>query len=199
MKIITFTSIVLIAASSWVKASYVDLMSFGSSQLTLDPGGIIGPWTQSAAGVNLNASISDGYTVGGTINGGPLDFGSYDPLTDFAIKLTLTGANPNLPFTLTLFDSAIENFANFQGSTFGATTDSYIALTLSGPVTSEVLAALRAVGGAQFTFDGSTAPGATANVTVQSVAAVPEPSTYALLALAGIALGGYALRRRRNA
>jgi hypothetical protein len=195
MKIITLTSIVLIAASSWAKASYVDLMSFGSSQFTLDPGGIAGPWTQSAAGVNINAAINDGYTVGGTINGGPLDFGSYDPLTDFAIKLTVTGANPNLPFTLTLFDSAIANFANFQGSTFGATTDSYIALSLSGPVTPEVLAALGAVGGAQFTFDGNSG---SANVTVQSVAAVPEPSTYALLAL-GAVFGAFLLRHRSRA
>jgi hypothetical protein len=31
-----------------------------------------------------------------------------------------------------------------------------------------------------------------------SVALVPEPSTYALLALSGLALAGYAARRRRR-
>jgi hypothetical protein len=33
---------------------------------------------------------------------------------------------------------------------------------------------------------------------MSTVAVVPEPSTYALLSLAGAALGAYAIRRRRS-
>ena len=52
--------------------------------------------------------------------------------------------------------------------------------------------------GIQFTWDGS----GTVNANIEKIAAVvavPEPSTYALITLAGLALGGYALRRRQRA
>jgi hypothetical protein len=51
------------------------------------------------------------------------------------------------------------------------------------------------VGGAQITWDG----GGTVNANIQAIATVPEPSTYALLAMGGLALGGYVMRRRQRA
>lgn len=56
--------------------------------------------------------------------------------------------------------------------------------------------------GSTFQFGGAT-PAYTqvpnTSTALQSFTVVPEPSTYALLALSGVALGGYAVRRRRRA
>lgn len=177
------------------KASYVDLVSFGNSDFSVDGGATTATYTQSASGLNFSGTVVLSDTLGGTFNAAPLNWNSYNPSTDFAVKLSVVGANPALPFTLTLFDSSF-NLANFTGFTSGATTDSYVPLTLSGPVDPAVTAALSAAAGAQLTWDGG---GTSVNVTVQSFSAVPEPSTYALLSLAGLALGGYAMRRRRRA
>ncbi|MFM8719191.1 MAG: PEP-CTERM sorting domain-containing protein, partial [Chthoniobacterales bacterium] len=51
-----------------------------------------------------------------------------------------------------------------------------------------------------WTWD-SGGSGGTINATITELTAtaVPEPSTYALLALSGLAIGGYAMRRRRRA
>ncbi len=61
---------------------------------------------------------------------------------------------------------------------------------------------LPATDGSGSTFNFATSGGAFTTVpntatSTQSFSVVPEPSTYALLSLAGIALAGYAARRRR--
>lgn len=51
-----------------------------------------------------------------------------------------------------------------------------------------------------WTWDsGGSGSSINATFTSLDVAAIPEPSTYALLALSGLALGGYVIRRRRRA
>ncbi len=49
------------------------------------------------------------------------------------------------------------------------------------------------------TYFDPAGPGTTLSPGDANVVMVPEPSTYALLSLAGLALGGYAARRRRRA
>lgn len=177
-----------------VNAQYVDLVSFGtSSGFTVDPFSTTATYTQSTTTLNFSPSISLGDTIGGSFDNAPYNWSSYTAATDFAVKISiLSGSNPNLPFSLSLVDAS-SNIINFVGTTVGATTDTYIPLTLNGTDPGNV-ATLLGVTAGQLTWDG----GATANVSVQTIAAVPEPSTYALLALAGVALSGYVARRRRS-
>lgn len=174
-----------------VKAQYVDLVSFGTADFSIDPLASTAG-TQTASGITFSPiSLAD--TVGGSFISAPFNWSSFPAATAFAVKISiLSGANPSLPFSLSLVDAS-SNILNFVGTTVGATTDSYVALTLNGTDPGNPIV-LQGVTAGQFTWDGGANP---ANVSVQTIAAVPEPSTYALLALAGVALGGYVARRRR--
>lgn len=55
------------------------------------------------------------------------------------------------------------------------------------------------VAGSTGNYFSPNGPGTTVSPGDANVVLVPEPSTYALLSLAGVALGGYAARRRRRA
>ena len=178
-------------------ASYFDLVSFGNTAFTVDPDATTANYTQSSSALNFSPSISLADTIGGSFNAAPFDWSTYisSVATAFAVKISIvSGSNPNLPFSLSLVNAG-GDILNFVGTTVGATTDTYIALTLNATDPGNPLV-LNGVTAGQFTWDGG-AP--SANVSLQSVAAVPEPSTYALLVLGGLALSGYALRRRTRA
>jgi len=107
--------------------------------------------------------------------------------------MSVTGTNPNLAFSVSLFDSAFNLINTYSGSTAGITsTPSNAALTLNLPG-SGILTSVNYV---QFTWDGG---GSAVNATVNKFVGttVPEPSTYALLGMSALALGGYVVRRRR--
>lgn len=183
MKKITVLLLLLSCTLCLSRAQYIDLGSLGSADFTIDPGSI-GTFTQTASTVNFT-----GAALGDQIFGGytPSNWSSY---SDFGIRMTVSGVNPNLPFTITFFDSDFaENvYSGFTtGLLDGVSGVAPLALTSSG-------ANLSSIVGLQIGWDGSATP---INVALSDVAAVPEPSTYALLSLAGIALGGYAFRRRR--
>lgn len=193
MKKLLTTFIAVVALSHATNASYVDLVSLGSSGFSVDPGATTAG-SQTASGITFSPSISLADTIGGAFTAGPLDWDAYSPATDFALKLSiLSGSNPNLPFSLSLVDGS-SNILNFVGVSSDLNAQGYVPLTLNGtdPGNPVVLAAVTA---AQLTWDG----GATANVSAQAIAAVPEPSTYALLALSSLAVTGYMIRRRRRA
>jgi hypothetical protein len=194
MKKFAIAAIACALSATAAQSSYVDLVSLNASGFTVDVASTSAPYTQTVAGLTYGPTLSLGDTLGGLFNAAPLDWSAYSSqaATAFAVKISIAGTNPNLPFSLTLFDSTVTNLLNFSGTTVGATTDTYVPLTLVGVPTPLELSVLGNVGGMQFTWDG----GASANVTTQAISAVPEPSTYAMLALAALGLGAYRLRRR---
>ena len=111
--------------------------------------------------------------------------------TGFQITMSVTGTNPDLPFSLTLYDTSFNSINEYQANTASA------GLTLTGVPLDLSLAGngnFADVQYVQFTWGGG---GSAVNVTTSGLHGVPEPSTYALLGLAGLALAGYAVRRRR--
>ena len=193
MKKFLTTLIAALALTHVTSAQYVDLVSLGSVGFTVDPMATTAG-SQTASGITFSPiALAD--TIGGTFAASPFNWSMYTAASQFAVKfLVLSGSNPNLPFSLTLVDGSSDAL-NFVGVTSDLNAQGYIPLTLNGtdPGNPVVLAAVTA---AQLTWDGGANP---ANVSAQGIAAVPEPSTYALLALSALAVSGYVIRRRHRA
>jgi len=178
-----------------VSAQNVDLVSLGSATFTLDPSATIGSGTQNASGFVWSPSVALGDQLGGTFTAANwTPFTNPANYTGFALRMSVTGANPDLSFSLTLFDPSFAPINTYGGSTFGLTsTPGLVSLSLDSPGSGN----FGSVGGAVLTWGGGGNINTTATELV--AVAVPEPSTYALLALGGLALGGYVMRRRQRA
>jgi hypothetical protein len=185
-----------IALTATPGRSQVDLTSFGSAAFTVDSLSTTAPYSQTASGIVFGPTITFGDTLGGSF-ASTFNWSTYNPFAappaNWFVKMSISGANPNLPFTLNLVNSVGETLVNFDGDT-SALSGGYVPLTLSTTDPGSA-SALSAISMAQFTWNN----GAAGSVTLEGVAAVPEPSTYALLALGGLALGGFAMRRRQRA
>jgi hypothetical protein len=186
MKKTLLALIVGVVTLAHVSAQYVDLGTLGTSNFTVDSGGSVGTYTQTSTTLDFAAAAL-----------GDQVFGNYTPsVTDwsvypsFGIRMTITGTNPDLPFTVTFYDGSFNSnvYSGFtSGLSSGISGVAPLTLTASG-------ADLSNIAGFQIGWDGSASP---INVSMSNVAAVPEPSTYALLAMSGVALSGYLMRRRR--
>jgi PEP-CTERM motif len=182
--------VVAVAALTICQASsqYIDLGTLGTSNFAVDPGSI-GTFTQTSTTLNFTAASLGDQVFGNYSNYTPSNWSSFSA---FGIRMTITGTNPDLPFTVTFFDgeSGSSAYSGFtSGLLSGVSGVAPLTLTSAG-------ANLANVVGFQIGWDGSASP---INVSMSNVAAVPEPSTYALLALGGLALGGYVVRRRQRA
>lgn len=198
MKKITLSIATILVSVALSNAQYTDLVSFGSNGWTIDTSVSSGFYSQSATSISFNSALNIGDPVQGNLVTTPVNWsvynsgnGSQGSSTDFAVRMSFTGGtNPNMGFNVQLWNSDFSENIYFAGNTATATaTPDYIPLTfdsgnpgvLSNPSTLII----------------SWNDGGTPNVTMSSLAAVPEPSTYALMALGGLVL--FFMVRRRKA
>ena len=156
------------------RAALTELVSLGSATYAIDAGISSGTYTQSADGVIYSPKVYLAESVGGTFALGSLDWSSFSGLQSSAyLKISFSGANPNLFMSLELFDSTLSSSIKYQGTTDPTVTgpaDPYFKFTLtSGPVPSGFLSSL---GGAQITWDGDGA----VNATLHAIASETAPS-----------------------
>ena len=170
-----------------------DLISLGSSGIGALDGNSNPAFVQTANSTVFTSTAALGDTFYNASVFGPLD---WTTATGLYIRSSIV-TNPNLPFTVLLYDGGFNEVAKYTGATNAFTTGtnqadsnsySYLDLAASGGVN------LSSITYFQFTFDG----GAATNMTLHAVAtAIPEPSTYALMALGGLVL--FFVIRRRSA
>lgn len=108
--------------------------------------------------------------------------------------MSFTGINPDLVFAVTLFDDSFNVVDVWDVSTVGITDTPGIAQFLA--VTIPGTGNYSSIVGMQIDWGGS----ATINTKATEIVAVavPEPATYALLAMGAVAMGGYMMRRRQR-
>lgn len=108
----------------------------------------------------------------------------------FGLFMSVPAANPNVTFTVEFFNAGLSQIINaYQGSTENATSgSSFIPVLVSSNGTGD----FSTVGGFQLTWNG----GGSGDVIIDSVAVVPEPSTWALFGTASAVFGFLAWRRR---
>lgn len=184
--------LIMAMACVTVRAQNVNLISLGSGTFTLDGGSTIGTGTQDTSGLIWSSSVALGDQLGGTFATSNWTLYTNPPYTGFGVVMSVNGPNPNLAFSLLLYDDAFNLVDTYNGSTLGVSgTPTTVSLLLSTPGTQDY----SSITGAVFTWGGA----GTINTKVTDIVAVPEPSTYALLALSALGFGGYVVRRRRRA
>lgn len=175
----------IIAVSTKASAQFIDLISFGNVISGGIPslGTIEGVGSQTATSVNFTSSIALSDTFYNASSLSPvLSLVSSEPL--YLKVSSPIGQNPNLTFNI--FDTSWDQTSdNLGGSTADTPTTvdgfSYFLLTING---SPNLANIEYL---NFSWGGSST-GATPNISLNGIATVPEPSTYALMALGGLGL-----------
>jgi autotransporter-associated beta strand protein len=145
--------------------------------------------------LTLTNTIGGGLNVGGAsllAGGGGTVSGNVSFSTGGKLELNLL--NPTLTVsgsTVSFVNWTINNIAGLDSSTPNGT---YILIGGTATVSTNGLANI----GAENAFDLGGGQSAYFSIGSLELNVVPEPSTYALLALSGLALAGYAARRRRR-
>jgi hypothetical protein len=182
----TSTKIVslLLLTSSLIQAQFVDILSLGSSSFSINAtNSSSGIYSQTSSALSFTSTVSEGDSV--VSNGGlSLDWSAYGT-GNFSVSLTPNTSGSSLAFSMFLLDSS-EAFIQLNGE--ASTAAGYAPLTyISGD--SAILSNINQI---------SISWAAPGNPSIDMNAiAVPEPSTYALMALGGLVL--FFIARRRKA
>lgn len=196
-RLLAFAALFALALVGRTHAQYTDLLSLSDPPAfgPLVGGGDIvfsATGSQGATGIVVNGSINNADFIVAPIATSQ-NWSSYSfPPYSFAVYMNTASPNPNAAFSLEFLDSSDVTIGTWSGFTGASAVNGYIDLALSSPGSGNYTD----VKNIFFTWGNPSAE--TIDTTISKVAVVPEPSTYALLALSGLALGGYALRRRRR-
>jgi len=189
-KIIPTLSVALLLNFAHATFAFTDLTTFGSDDFTIDTGFSSAPRTQSATTLSLTTPFSSGQILAGDF----ISTYNWSSEPGFALVLSST-ASPSALLFVEFQTAAFVPLAIFSVGT-GVVTTTPTSFTLT-PVSGSI-SALTQVAALEFKWSGSSLDGDTA-LTIHALQSVPEPSTYALLALAGVGVGGYVFRRRLRA
>jgi hypothetical protein len=168
----------------------INLTTFGSDADSF------GTWVYNPATSNISGTAAPGDLLYPTSPTG-WDLSTLGSPSNFVFQLTgFVTTSPGGGFQLTLEDADGNISAtDVDFSLFGTTSSTVqIAVNTASSPGSINWASIN-----NWNLVSSVGGSIDATFTNLNVAAVPEPSTYALLALSGLALGGYAMRRRRRA
>lgn len=185
----------LLTASSGT-AQYVDLLSLSDPAAfgPLVPSTFTGTGSQGPTGWVVNGSIAPGDLIFGDIASSQDWSSVFTPgVSSFGLLVNFAAPNNNIPFALEFLDSSFETIDVWSAVTGTTAFSGYIDFGLAP--TTPGTGVYSDVKGVILTWANASTD--TVNTTVSAVAVVPEPSTYALLSLAGLALGVYAIRHRR--
>lgn len=177
--------------NSWYGAQEwgTDIQNFGGANLgTID----LNTGSLTISGFQVQTWKNTG--AGGDVTGANLQYRVYQQsTTPGSFNAISAGFIANSPFTAAQGSSATGGGdQNWGLNPPGPHANLLGGLTLNAVYNVEIYFEAFTTAGTQFSNNGG-------NNYIATFTAVPEPSTYALLAMSAIAMGGYVIRRRRRA
>jgi hypothetical protein len=188
----TFLAVATLAFTAMTSMAQTNsLAALGSLNYTVDEGSSTASYSQTTTNLTLFSPFGLGNTLGGVFSTA-YDWSAYSNTNNFTFGLLMSApeASPDIPFTVEFFNAELTAIVGaYTGDATGlGTSPTFITMSLQAGGN------LSSIGGMQFTWDGTAGAGTT--VVVDSVAVVPEPTTWAMLVFGGVLFGGLALRRR---
>lgn len=193
MKKTILTTIILTAAASSLFANglvYTDLVSLTSADWTIDTDNSSGPYSQTNNdGLVWNGSVGQTSIASGLFVQ-QFDWSAYG-FNDFAVRISGSSAKG---FDITLGDTG-SGLLTLTGSANSADGNGYVPLSYG----SDNGFNLSQVTSYTWTWSDPSSAVSISNSSFAAVSAVPEPSTYALMAIGAVGLFLAARRRKAQA